>query len=111
MGRHVPSAHLNGFDVSPSQYPPKEWLPSHTSLQVLDIHKDLPDELKGKYDLVHIRLFLTVVRNDNPLPILQRAMDMLSKSSFNPVVPGREINWVFKLIFRVPRTGRLPSMV
>lgn len=44
----------------------------------LDIHKPIPEELKGKYDIVNVRLFLTVVRNDDPLPILQNLMDMLS---------------------------------
>ena len=44
----------------------------------LDIHQPIPEELKGKYDIVNVRLFLTVVRKDDPLPILQNLMDMLS---------------------------------
>ena len=35
--------------------------------------------LKGKYDLVHVRLFLAVVQNYDPTPILRNLIDMLSQ--------------------------------
>ena len=79
VNRQLPSARLDGFDVSADQYPPKEWLPANLSLKTLDVHKPVPEELKGKYDIVHVRLFLTVVKNDNPLPILENLMEMLSQ--------------------------------
>lgn len=80
VNRQLPSARLDGFDISGGQYPPKEWLPANLSLRTLDVHKPIPEEFKGQYDIVHVRLFLTVVRNDDPLPILNNLMDMLSKT-------------------------------
>jgi len=49
------------------------------SLQVLDIHKPVPEDFKGKYDVVNVRLFLTVVKNDDPSPIIRNLMDMISQ--------------------------------
>lgn len=85
LNRQLPLSCLDGFDVSPDQYPPKEWLPANISLKTLDIHKPIPEELKGKYDVVHVRLFITVVKNDDPLPILKNLMDMLK--------PGGYLQW------------------
>ena len=46
----------------------------------LDVHEPIPEGLRGKYDVVHVRLFLTVVRNDDPGPILENMLRMLSQS-------------------------------
>lgn len=49
------------------------------TLDTFDVHKPLPEHLRGKYDLVHVRLFLAVVKNDDPLPLLENLMAMLSE--------------------------------
>ena len=78
VNRQLPSVHLDGFDNSVDQFPSKEWLPDNISLHRLDVLKPIPEELKGKYDIVHVRLFLAVVQDDDPTPILRNLMDMLS---------------------------------
>lgn len=75
----MPAARLDGFDISADQYPPKEWLPGNISLSLLDIQKAVPEELVGQYDMVHVRLFLTVVQKDDPSTILKNLTDMLSQ--------------------------------
>ena len=82
IGRQLHSARLDGFDVSAGQYPPQEWLPENISLTTLDVHEPVPEALRGKYDIVHVRLFLTVVRNNDPRPILDNMLRMLSQSCF-----------------------------
>lgn len=73
-------------------------------MSTLDIHKDIPGELKGRYDIVHVRLLLTVVKNDDPSPILENLMDMLSKQIIPPrgkadfkshecIEPGGFLQW------------------
>ena len=79
VNRQLPSVHLDGFDNSIDQFPSKGWLPDNISLNRLDVLKPIPEELKGKYDLVHVRLFLAVVQDDDPTPILRNLMDMLSQ--------------------------------
>lgn len=82
VNRQLPSARLDGFDISPDQYPPKEWLPSTISLETMDVHKPIPHELRGKYDLVHVRLFITVVKKDDPSPILENLKAMLKPDGY-----------------------------
>ena len=79
ISRQLHSARLDGFDVSTGQYPPQEWLPDNLSLTIFDVHGDVPEALQGRYDIVHVRLFLTVVRNNDPRPILNKMHRMLSQ--------------------------------
>lgn len=98
----LPSAQLDGFDVSEEQYPCKAWLPSHISLSHLDITKEIPSRLEGVYDLVHVQLFLCVVQKDGPTAILKEMYKLLSASSLpsggttliaHPE-PGGYLQWV-----------------
>jgi hypothetical protein len=79
ISRQLTSARLDGFDISADQYPAQEWLRPNMSLQVLDVHKPIPEDLKGKYDIVNVRLFLAVVINDDPSPIIKNLMEMISQ--------------------------------
>ena len=79
VNRRLPSVRLDGFDVSVEQFPAKEWLPDNIRLRRLDVLEPISEDLKGKYDLVHVRLFLAVVQNYDPTPIVRNLMDMLSQ--------------------------------
>ena len=81
ISRDLPSAQLDGFDVSEEQYPCKAWLPSDITLSQLDITKEIPSHLEGVYDLVHVQLFLCVVQKDGPAGILKKLYKLLSASS------------------------------
>lgn len=52
------------------------------SLSKLDIFEPLPEELKGRYDVVHLRFFMTVARDDNMQIVIKNLKDMLSE--YNP---------------------------
>ena len=78
MSREHESAQFDGFDISLTQCPPPEWLPSNVSIQKLDILKPLPEELAGQYDIVNVRLLFFVIRNDDPVPVLKNLLKMLS---------------------------------
>ncbi|KAL8823772.1 MAG: hypothetical protein Q9191_005563 [Dirinaria sp. TL-2023a] len=82
----VPSAQLDGFDISSDQFPCKAWLPHQITLDKLDITKPVPSSLQGKYDLVHVQLFLCVVKKDGPDAILKELSKMLK--------PGGFLQWV-----------------
>ena len=73
------STQLDGFDISASQYPHKLLLPSNVSLQTLDATNEPPQNLQGKYDVVHLRLFLIIVNNSDPIPIFDHCFKLLSK--------------------------------
>ena len=79
MARNLPSsAQLDGFDNNLSQCPPKEWLPDNVNIYNFDAFAKLPKELTGRYDILHVRLFLLIVQNDDPMPLLKTFIQMLS---------------------------------
>lgn len=84
MSRKLPStAQLDGFDISLEQAEPLAWLPSNVSFREWDIMTDVPADLIGKYDVVHIRLFIFVVPvEEGPKAILEKLIKLLSKLPF-----------------------------
>ncbi|KAL9119521.1 MAG: hypothetical protein Q9187_003926 [Circinaria calcarea] len=77
--RLPPTAHLDGFDISGSQFTPETFLPKNISMQVMDAMSEPPEHLLGKYDIVHLRLLLIVVNNNDPMPILRHCLKLLSE--------------------------------
>ncbi|KAJ5963975.1 uncharacterized protein N7479_003851 [Penicillium vulpinum] len=51
-----PDASLHGYDISTSLYPPSNTLPQNVTLYLLDARNDVPVNLWGQYDIVHVRL-------------------------------------------------------
>ncbi|KAL2862587.1 uncharacterized protein BJX67DRAFT_385505 [Aspergillus lucknowensis] len=84
--RVPPTVQIDGFDIVDDQYPPRDWLPPNVSLNTLDTLKPIPKDLKGKYDVVCMRLFGVLVKNDDPRVALRNMVDMLK--------PGGYIQWV-----------------
>lgn len=74
----MPKAQLEGYDISTEQFPPREWLPENVSLSQLDVLKPIPKELVEKFDVIHLGIVVAVV-NDNPHPLLENILKMLSK--------------------------------
>ncbi|MCJ1247847.1 hypothetical protein MMC30_005062 [Trapelia coarctata] len=86
LARQVdPSWKLEGFDISDLQYPVKEYLPENVSLGILDIFGDIPEDLVGKFDIVHIRAFVLVVKCGNPGPLIENLNKLLK--------PGGYLQW------------------
>lgn len=61
------------------QAPPKHLLPDNVNFKYLNLHEDIPAEFVGQYDLIHARFLLGLVRNDDPIPLLQKLLKMLSE--------------------------------
>ena len=85
MSREFPSStKFDGFDISDMQYPPQEWYGPNTKLAKLDIFKPLPEELAAKYDIVHLRFFMTIASDQNVGIVIQNLKKMLSKYVLKP---------------------------
>lgn len=86
MAQHLPpSTTLDAIDISFGQFPPREWLPPNLSLRLVDMFRPPPPELHQKYDIIHIRHFVCVVKDNDPTPLLQNLLTMLK--------PGGWIQW------------------
>jgi SAM-dependent methyltransferase len=79
-----PSAKLNGFDNDLRQVPHKDWLPSNVTVRYWNIFEDLPSDLVGKYDYVHVRLLVLVLDGDSQ-PFINKLLRMLK--------PGGYLQW------------------
>jgi hypothetical protein len=71
---------LDGLDVSFDAAPPPETLPANISLRLWNVKEDIPEDLEGVYDVVHIRNFAFVLQDDEVAVVLDRLARLLSQS-------------------------------
>lgn len=69
---------MEGLDIALHQVPAKHLLPGNVNFKRLDLLEEVPEELVGRYDLVHARFLLGIVQNDDPVPLLGKLLKMLS---------------------------------
>ena len=77
------SARLQGLDISLNQIPPSGWLPPHVSFRNFNVFEKVPEGLVEKFDVVHVRHLILVVKENNPLPVLRQLLKLLSLSPFH----------------------------
>ncbi|PQE03071.1 UMTA methyltransferase family protein [Rutstroemia sp. NJR-2017a BVV2] len=86
VARDLPNAQLHGFDNDLDQAPHKSWLPFNVDIKYWNIFDEIPDEMVGKYDLVHVRLLVLVIDGRfQAQSFVQKVMKMLK--------PGGYIQW------------------
>ena len=73
------SCQFTGFDISAAQFTQAEWLPSNMSFEILDATVEPPQHFQGQFDIVHLRLFLAVVNDNNVTPVLDHCLKLLSE--------------------------------
>ena len=85
VAREYATARLDGFDVNTSQAPPEQWLPSNITLKTWNIFDDVPEEMLGVYDVVHVRLIVLVVQRSDIKNVIRKLLQTLK--------PGGYIQW------------------
>ncbi|KAF2758444.1 S-adenosyl-L-methionine-dependent methyltransferase [Pseudovirgaria hyperparasitica] len=85
MKREYPAIQIDGFDISLEQAPHPAWLPPDIRLHKLDVTKAIPDEFCEQFDIIHLRLFLAVVQDNDASPIIRNLISMLK--------PGGWLQW------------------
>ena len=72
------SARLDGFDISDDQFPHPSSLPKNVTMHKLDATTTPPEALCGTYDVVHVRLLMSIINDDDPSPVLNHCLKLLS---------------------------------
>ncbi|CAG8980135.1 hypothetical protein HYALB_00011668 [Hymenoscyphus albidus] len=86
LAKRLPqTSQLDGFDISPAHFPSKHELPPQVILSELDSFAAVPENLVGKYDIVHCRGFSLYVADGDPGPLIENIKTMLK--------PGGYIHW------------------
>ncbi|KAL2836689.1 hypothetical protein BJY01DRAFT_258622 [Aspergillus pseudoustus] len=80
-----PTANFEGLDMSLALTPPTAWLPPNLTVREWNLDDDVPDDLVEKYDVIHLRLLVLVVRDGDPAPVTRKVARMLK--------PGGWIQW------------------
>uniref|UniRef100_A0A1Y1KBW6 Methyltransferase domain-containing protein n=1 Tax=Photinus pyralis TaxID=7054 RepID=A0A1Y1KBW6_PHOPY len=88
---------LDGFDISDGQFPHESNLPSNVKLSIMDSFDQVPPELVGKYDVVHLRFWVCIVRGNNVEKLIHHAKALLK--------PGGWIQWEEANLGRIVTNG------
>ncbi|KAI0815511.1 hypothetical protein GGR55DRAFT_629178 [Xylaria sp. FL0064] len=75
----------HGFDISRALFPHDAWLPKDIILSTSNLLEGPPQALHGQFDVVHLRLVLSLIRSGSPKPVIQH-IKMLLK-------PGGYLQW------------------
>ena len=75
------SFRIDGLDISLEQCPAAEMLPKGCSIRKVNILQNVPADLIGIYDIIHVRLILGGL-GDDPVPALKNFIAMLSMRLF-----------------------------
>lgn len=81
--KELPHAQIYGFDIDESKFATN--LPEHVQLQYGDVFGPFPPELLGKFDLVHARFLVSLLRKEDWVPVARNFMTLLR--------PGGWILW------------------
>ena len=85
---HGNQIQLDGFDISSAHFPPKHELPENVTLRTLDIFQDIPTDLQGQYDIVHMARIGLFVQPSNLDLLLTNVKRLLSKYRASELCPG-----------------------
>ncbi|KAI1352227.1 hypothetical protein F5Y01DRAFT_324425 [Xylaria sp. FL0043] len=74
-----------GFDISRALFPHNSWLPKNVILSTSNLLEEPPQAFYGKFDVVHLRLVLSLIRSGSPKPVIQHIKKLLK--------PGGYVQW------------------
>lgn len=80
------SAELVGLDYDLSKYPDPETLPSNVKLGFANAFDPFPEELLGRFDVVHLRFFVYAMKSGQGVPLIRNLLSLLR--------PGGWLVWV-----------------
>ena len=80
LAQEVPQTwQLEGYDINANYLPATEDLPHNVTMRIIDVFDDIPDELAEKFDVIHVRTFAVIIKNNDPVPFLKNIMRLLSE--------------------------------
>ncbi|MCJ1322229.1 hypothetical protein MMC15_007576 [Xylographa vitiligo] len=57
------SVSVDCFDIASTSFPPPAWIPPNAQLHIHDVFKPFPEEFHGVFDIVHLRWWLSLSRD------------------------------------------------
>lgn len=72
---------MDGFDIDIAQCPPAAWMPPNIHFSPWNVVHEPPKELLGQFDLVHLRLVMIGIENEDVSKLVANLAGLLSRSS------------------------------
>lgn len=85
VSSEIPTTEIDAFDIALDQCPPKEFMPRIRRLDIWNIFEEPDESMFGRYDIVHVRLIIFVVRHEDPRDIIRNLKKLLK--------PGGWLQW------------------
>lgn len=79
-GHLSPSARIMAYDITDTHFPTPEYWAANIKFDRLDSLGEIPECLVGHFDVVHLRMWAFIIRDNDPGPLIRNAAKMLSKS-------------------------------
>ncbi|KAK5993522.1 N-methyltransferase tcpN [Cladobotryum mycophilum] len=70
---------LDGYDISGDQFPHQSQLPANVTLGTMDAFGPMPPQLIEQYDVVHMRYFAPVVKDNDPSVVIKNVVKLLTR--------------------------------
>ncbi|KAL9093251.1 MAG: hypothetical protein Q9159_000428 [Coniocarpon cinnabarinum] len=81
-----PASKITSVDISDAQFPARSSLPSNIILKLHDMRQPFPSEMRGRFDLAHVRLLLAALPDQAAYTAAARNIATLLK-------PGGWLQW------------------
>ncbi|MCJ1381958.1 hypothetical protein MMC17_005070 [Xylographa soralifera] len=79
------SIRFDGFDISLEQAPAASFLPANVYMHHWNMFDEPPQEFVGQFDIVHVRLVTLVIKNNDPILLIENLRKLLK--------PGGYLQW------------------
>lgn len=86
LANTIPNAQVTGLDISSAQYPPRRTWLDNCQFSLYDVLQPVPETLKEKFDVVHMRFLLTGALRVDKAIIIERLWSLLK--------PGGYLQWI-----------------
>jgi len=82
LAQSYPNIQFDGFDNNTAQAPDPSNIPKNCTMKHWNFFEDLPQEMEGRYDFVHIRLLVLAIEEDKLPSIIQKLQKMLKPNGY-----------------------------
>jgi len=79
---NYPAVQFEAFDNNLAQVPNASLIPKNCSIKYWNFLEDLPEEMIGRYDFVHIRLLVLAIEQSQLPLVLRKILKMLKPSGY-----------------------------
>lgn len=111
---------LTALDLTDELFPLKDERPDNVEYGLWDMYEAPPEQYRGVFDVVNIRLVFGAVKNNNPEPILRNLLQLLQPGGWlqwseidfdNPIAPEGSEYLRAREMFEIARGGHSNAWV